>query len=342
MNVISHYGLMVARICVAMLGAFLLYLAFFLYEDEAGRYQNRLEQLWIQIDDASQTALARHTAFLKKTIGLLRFGFDSLFGTQLFSLRSVAVTLAYSVGSFFLLVAYRMVGLSVETLRSLFVFLVLLMLGTSLGFIRRTNPARIWSAAVILLTICIFLAGYPFVIEDSFSLHAIKDYFVDYTEGNWGQIIAVFSVGIACDVLFVALNRAILRFSEQVNSIGQIIFLLICNLLLAVGYLTPFVLINVSLVSHESEFQETIWAISATNAVTALLASGMVFLTLTAFLHRAFWPLLSRPVYSLAQNRVLRNSKFLVAAGLMCLHLGYPRMEAVSGRHREAVVRRRG
>jgi hypothetical protein len=325
MSIIVHYGLIAARVCVAMLGAILLYLAFFLYEDEAGRYQNRLEQLWIQIDDVSHTALARHTAFLKKTIGLLRFGLDSLFGKRLISVRSVAVTLAYSVGSSFLLVDYGLRGFSNATLRSLFVFLVLLMLGTSLGFVRRANIVRIWSAAVVLLTIYIFIAGLPFVVDRSYRFQELKSYYADITAKDFLQSIFVFAIGIVCDIVFVALNRAIFRFTEQVNSITQIILLLICNLSLAFGYLAPYLFNPVTLLGgHPSQVQEITWAISTTNAITALLASGMVFLTLTAFLHRGFWPLLSRPVYALGRYGAIRNQKLLLTTALLLLTWAIP------------------
>ena len=45
------------RVTVAILGGLLLYVGLFLHEDEEGRIQNRLEQLWIRIDDLQQSAI---------------------------------------------------------------------------------------------------------------------------------------------------------------------------------------------------------------------------------------------------------------------------------------------
>ena len=102
----QRFWLVLGRIAAIGLGSVLLYIALFLYETESGNYQNRLEDLWVRIDDLSRTALTRQTAFLKQTLGFLSFGFDSLFGKKLISTRSIAITLSYSVSSLCLLMDF--------------------------------------------------------------------------------------------------------------------------------------------------------------------------------------------------------------------------------------------
>ena len=55
----------VLRIIAGLAGALLLYVAFFLYEDEEARIQNRLEQIWKRIDALQSSAMSKEVAFLQ-------------------------------------------------------------------------------------------------------------------------------------------------------------------------------------------------------------------------------------------------------------------------------------
>jgi len=166
MSHFAPFGVLAARIAAAGFGFFLLYLAFFLYEDEEGRYQNRLEDLWKQINRLSEKALTRNAALVKQTVGLVNVGFDSLFGAKLFSLRSVAVTFAYSVGSFALMLHLYFSyidpffgdgGWDMFVLIGIVIFLLAIVLGTITVFIKRRIPSLLWS--IMLLGISILLCS---------------------------------------------------------------------------------------------------------------------------------------------------------------------------------------
>jgi hypothetical protein len=45
------------HLLVGLLGLALLYAALFLHENEEGQLQNRLEKLWVAVDDLSKAAL---------------------------------------------------------------------------------------------------------------------------------------------------------------------------------------------------------------------------------------------------------------------------------------------
>ena len=49
----------------------LLYAGLFLTETEEGRLQNRLEELWIRVDDLQSRAVSRQAAFLQQVSGLI-------------------------------------------------------------------------------------------------------------------------------------------------------------------------------------------------------------------------------------------------------------------------------
>src|SRR5438128_3844359 len=94
----SRFGLFV-------FGVVLVYVAVFLYEDEQGKIQNGLEDLWLRLAERQQTALAQHGAFLHIAARIANSWLDRLFGKQLLSLRSIGVSVCYSLASFLFLVA---------------------------------------------------------------------------------------------------------------------------------------------------------------------------------------------------------------------------------------------
>ncbi len=47
--------LVIGRVLAGMVAAMAFYLAFFLYEDEEGKWQNRLENVWIAVDPPKRT-----------------------------------------------------------------------------------------------------------------------------------------------------------------------------------------------------------------------------------------------------------------------------------------------
>lgn len=63
-----HHALhILLRILAGIAGALLLYVAFFLYEDEEARIQNRLEQIWGRIKALQTNALSKEAAFIQQS-----------------------------------------------------------------------------------------------------------------------------------------------------------------------------------------------------------------------------------------------------------------------------------
>src|SRR5216684_8894839 len=92
------------HLLVDLLGLSLLYAALFLHENEEGQLQNRLEKLWIAVDDLSKAALSKQAAFLQQVSAMANSALNKLFGTRLFSVGAVSASLCLSIGcvSFFL------------------------------------------------------------------------------------------------------------------------------------------------------------------------------------------------------------------------------------------------
>src|SRR5713101_4587634 len=87
---------MILRILFGLLGAFAYYAAFFMYEDEEGHWQNRIERLWVGISDRASLVGSKSAAFFGRVAGVVTEGFNRLFGNRLLSPRMIGASTAYS------------------------------------------------------------------------------------------------------------------------------------------------------------------------------------------------------------------------------------------------------
>jgi len=88
-----HQALIIgSRVLVGLVGLIAFYFAFFLFEDEEGVWQNRLENLWIAISDTAEITNSTSNALINKIGDVLRRMFIQLFGDHMFSFRAVAVS----------------------------------------------------------------------------------------------------------------------------------------------------------------------------------------------------------------------------------------------------------
>ena len=125
-------------------GLFLIYAALFLYETEHGLLQNKLEDLWIRIDDRQRPFLSRHTVLIKGLATLLISAFNRLFGSRLLSLRAILVSASFSLAPILVLLSLRTAN--------------------DHNFDYLSTPCLIWGVAFIVL------GAFPLFIRSSLSL----------------------------------------------------------------------------------------------------------------------------------------------------------------------------
>jgi len=93
-----------SRVVAGLLGALAFYLAFFLYEDEEGGLQNRIDDLWIMVHERARFTQSTSTALFNKVGEVLINMFGRAFGKRLFSFRSLVVSLNLSLAGMFMCV----------------------------------------------------------------------------------------------------------------------------------------------------------------------------------------------------------------------------------------------
>ena len=93
---LMHGAWIAGRVIAGAVGMLAFYMSFLMYEDEEGVWQNRLEELWIIIDEQKKAAEGTTTALFNRIGDILRKAFDHLFGTRLLSFRSFVITANFS------------------------------------------------------------------------------------------------------------------------------------------------------------------------------------------------------------------------------------------------------
>src|SRR5580658_3564218 len=77
-----------SRLLAVCVGALAYYAAFFMYEDEEGEWQNRIEKLWVAINDKEKLAGGNQaSAFFNKVAYVTTRGFNKVLGRRLFSFQ---------------------------------------------------------------------------------------------------------------------------------------------------------------------------------------------------------------------------------------------------------------
>ena len=324
-----HVLLLTARglvICSALL---LVYIALFMYEDATGNLQNRLEELWIRVDDKQRAALAKHTTFLKAALSLFKGGLDTLFGGKIFTARAIAVTFCYSQASMIFLFIYsvtRFVDAAYRKpmiLRALGTSTFLAILGTSSILIKTRRATIAWASTVIVTGVLVFLISLPLALSFASSLGEVLQY---WRRADWTAFLnfpGIFIAGIACDILFVALNRWIIKLSIPLKSSFQILLMVTANCVIAIAYTAPAWLWPPSF-ADTTTIYDYANIIADTNLITAFLACSIVLIMLISLLHRAFWPLVSRPVYAIARFEVMRKPVLLLSTSILLLAWAIP------------------
>jgi hypothetical protein len=96
------------HIVALVLGLYLWSLTYVMHKSTEGTWTNRIEELWIRIDDRSKTAADRTKALFSIVADRITRTFNRLVGPKMFSPRFVGVSSSLSfAGAFFVFAAYQ-------------------------------------------------------------------------------------------------------------------------------------------------------------------------------------------------------------------------------------------
>jgi hypothetical protein len=298
MNVIVQGGL---RACGCLIGALLVYAGLFLYEDDQKRLQNRLEELWIHIDDMSRDAESTFAGFTMEVSRIAEQVFARVFGGRVMSWRAVAISSCFAIAS-----------------------LDLSLMSSSDGQGRR--------AEVEVATLCIVLGAMPALINRGWAtaiaigawifmvsqipLYAFANFHKDAVDVET-RVVAALSITIApplMDLMWIYGCRVLLKSAASARAASAIVIwnlttLMCCLLPQTRQYNMHELTTPIWLAVLISTFARTRWFL-------ALGASVLLSLAAVAILHLYTWPVLARLVYPLQRFDLFSRPKTLIGIGV--------------------------
>jgi hypothetical protein len=322
------------RILAGIAGALLLYVAFFLYEDEEARIQNRLEQIWKRIDALQSSAMSKEVAFLQGATRTTSAILDRLLGHKLLSAQSIAVSMAFSLGSYLLCYWFRLVELMPSSDYILPLGIVVLLL-----FALGSLPAFTSGRGTAFRVLQSFTEKWPYY----FGMMIFVIWATWWTTGMSAPlnillaasfiILAVVIFGVLMDIFFIAFFRWVLRRISRFMSARTIIFCLFAvgaavalligpvvagRILYDRGYFDPHHLTAAMRVVMFSGF------VSLTNLIEVLCLLLLIVVMLLLLAHRLVWPIIKRPIYAANRKQLIKNTKLLGAVGTALLMYAFP------------------
>ena len=315
------------HIVALLAGLLFYYVGLFMYEDEEGKLQSRIENVWISIHDRARESGSKSAALFGKVAAIVTKTFNAIFGQKIFSARFVGASFCYSFAALFL---FGSLMLFVASPLGLFVkqpsqadliafqyvaigFLIAGLLSLLLAILPTLWHSR-WAVMLTLLPIIFYMFAFVTMI----GLHALNT-------KRLGAFVGL-TLSLISDVLLLTLVRFTLRWVSAKASTWRIASAILTHLaiiyfLILVPFAIPVVLSDDF---RQSMVLTALVIMGGLNLFTGLASSAFLLVLLFLLLHRLLWPVLSRIVYPLQRFHVIRNRKIMLSIGTACLLYSAP------------------
>jgi len=323
--------LLVIRLFAFVIGLVAYYCAFFLHEDEQGKLVNRIDQLWIAVDDKKKRAGGIAPALLNKVADIVKRTIDRILGRKLVSAQLVGVSVCYALAGLFLSLAGMLTWMRVQ-LQHLEHFPTTLPPNIIQNLSLVSKAGGVIGAIILGLGVLpaikrsvftIFLSLIPLMVMISGSIK------IALRHEPTAPHIALFLglvLSFMSDVTLLAIVRMSLRRLATENRASRILVAIAAQVA-AIGLLVllPYELSGTLLVKYGRTGTLQAFAVLAIfNLFTGLAASLFLLTLLFVLLHRVFWPLLERIIYPVAARRLLGDAKIMAAFGTACMTAAWP------------------
>jgi hypothetical protein len=294
------------RVCGDLIGGLFIYAGLFFYEDEQKGLKNRLEELWIRIDDRSRDAESTFESFTMEVSRITEQVFSRVFGPKAMSWRAVAVSSCFAIASLDLSLMPSSDGLGRQA--EVEVVTTFIVLGAIPALINRG-----WATAIAIgAWICMVL---------QIPVYAFANFHKDPVDVET-RVVAALTITVApalMDLLWIYGCRLLLRSAASVRAASAVIIwnsatLVLCFLPVTEQYDMHELTTPTWLAVLISTFVRTRWFL-------ALGASVLLSLAAVAILHLCIWPVLGRLVYPLQRFDLFSRPKTLIGIGVSLIAL---------------------
>jgi hypothetical protein len=309
------------RVLAGVLGVLVLYVAWFVYEDEEKRMQNVIEQWWLSLNELSSTTRSRQaalTAFVsrKAVDSINRFYGAPIWSTGgLIASSTMVILIAVVLGG----IATSLLANSVPfgsaqpprseaeaqvTLLALVIYLLALIPCLLAAFSPRRRPWRRWIVVVWFgLNFYFVVDGFMRFFEGRIQASAFVFVLLGHLFLFCVAPVVVCGVAVCMRYAFTVAARSGSEWWPFVLAAGVVL------LTLALVTLTGYTGLTRN---------EQIYVLSALLFPSLLFIPMLSLVTLIAgllLLHRLMWPFIERVLYSWQRYKVVQNKKLLNAAG---------------------------
>jgi len=324
-----HHALMMAsRIAAALFGVVAFYAAFFLYEDERGILQNRLEELWVEIYDRAKVTDSTSIALFNKISEVLSNEYNKIFGKKLISQKAVHASISLSVCGAtvgYIVVFFRwLFPLSLSSghlwLNALaiivfgYLFYIWLQSLSKLLFIPGycVTGASIFTTVASLLLLLITAEGFRAI-----EAHIHRSGLVILTVAQ----ILIVALSIGSDYFVVVFMRKL--FSSVAASLSRMKVAFVTFLLVFLSGLvlvSPIILLRAIAILFPSQLDvahiatQELVLLNITTSFICFMPAALLFYSL---LHRCLWPMLGRLLYPLASDHIVTERRVLLPIGAL-------------------------
>lgn len=327
-----HAAWIAARALAGLIGCLTFYAALFMYEDEEGNWQNRLENLWVSIHDRAKVTNSLAVALFNTISQKLVNAFNWVFGSRLVSARSISASINLSIASGFFM-GIMMIAIDVSLhhddlhdLKSLVGLapIALFCIGMAiLPSLRKTKMALVFSYSPLFLGICYML--YRASLPDLSPTGPLHTYLIGISAS-----IFTLAFSLTSDLVVVAVIRKTFSAVSSAISMAKIISAVVMFTVLAIACEAVPALLGATAIYVIDELRMPDYNLWTTmrligdfsfmgNLITLIYCVIPVMALLTVLCHSAFWPLASRVVYPLCRYRIFGNRKILLAFGSLCI-----------------------
>jgi len=322
--------LTVLRVAAIPVGLLAYYAAFLMYEDEEGKWQSRIETLWVAVNDREKLTGSRTFALFNKVAGVTTRGFNRVFGDRLFSFQSVGVSTSYALAALALGFTFIMFWIMFRSARLMHplpqndvgAMSLLGHFGLAVGLICLTLavlPSLLpspWTAALSL---------FPFLLITAGTLNAL------WLHRPLAGLLVVYIALLASflsDVLVLALVRFVVRQISAETSVFRLTVAVLMQMgLIALLVVAPFQSAGSLMVKFgQRPTLRALLAFGIFNAFTGIASSVFLLVLLVVLLHKAMWPVIGRLLYSLARHQLIRNRLVTAGIGTACIVFAFPQM----------------
>lgn len=330
MSHFTHIGL---RVAAALVGAVFL-AAVFLFEDEEGKIQSRLEAWWVGIEVTRVTALSSTARFIQAVAALSGRAFDAVFGKKLFSVRAFAASVSLSLASVGLLVLLVLASGASNAAQSVSLpgnmeFVGYFLLLGLLPAVSEGSELRIRSVSIPLLWIWYWLILASIVKPLLFVVALLDEKSGRTFAMHTAEVLVTLLIfSFLCDATCIAALRGVFRLVANGKGVLRLACLLILNLFLAGGFfIAPFIL-GLLVITHLPPLKllgaSVMFFGFALNTIDVLICLSFFAIALVLVVHHALWPVISRLLYVLQRCGVVQRRRQFGVAGtvLMCYALG--------------------